>query len=135
MKSITNLMTSIAAICLLSIAAVAEAQPGPGMGPGNGTGMGPGAGYGQGNGMGGGGGRGRSFAFNNGNTRGWTLMTQEERIAHRDKMFAAKSYDECKGIQAAQHKVLQERAKEQGKTLPMPRQNACDRMKARGFYQ
>lgn len=62
-------------------------------------------------------------------------MTPEERTAHRDKMISAKNYEECKSIQENQHKAMIERAKEQGKTLPTPRQNGCDRMKARGFFK
>jgi hypothetical protein len=129
MKCLHRLIGGIAAVSLLTLAPMAQAQP---MGQGGGMGMGPGAGYGGG-GMGQGGGRG--FAFNNANTRGWTLMTPEERATHRDQMFAAKSYEECKNIQAAQHKIVAERATAQGKTLPAPRQNACDRMRARGFYK
>lgn len=79
-------------------------------------------------------GRGRGFAFNNTNTRGWSLMTAEERVAHRDKMWSAKSYNECKAIQDENHQAMTERAKVQGKTLPTPRWNGCDRMKARGFF-
>lgn len=134
MKNAYTLVVSMAAVLLLSISSIAEAQPGPGsgMGPGSGYGMGPGGG--GGGGMGQGNGRGRGFAFNTANTRGWALMTPEEQTAHRNKMFSAKSYDECKSIQETQHKAMMERAKEQGKTLPSPRQNGCDRMKARGYF-
>lgn len=49
-------------------------------------------------------------------------------------MRSAKSYDECKSIQAEHHQLMEQRAKDQGKTLPAPRANACDRMKANGFF-
>jgi hypothetical protein len=62
-------------------------------------------------------------------------MTPEERAAHRDKMLSAKTYDECKTVQEEQHKAMIVRAKQQGKALPTPRQNGCDRMKARGFFK
>jgi hypothetical protein len=39
------------------------------------------------------------FAFDKDNTRGWSLMTTEERTAYHDKMLAAKTLDECKAIQ------------------------------------
>ena len=42
------------------------------------------------------------------------------------------------GIEAYQeehHKAMEAKAKEQGKTLPAPRNNACDRMKARGVIK
>lgn len=117
----TSKLTMIALLAAL-LAAPAFAQSGPGMG-GMG-GMGPGMG-----GMGPGKGR---MAFNQGNTPGWSLMTAEERTAHQQKMWSFKTFDECKAYQAEHHTAMTAKAKEQGKTLPAPRANACDRMKARG---
>ena len=117
----TSKLTMIALLGAL-LAAPAFAQPGSGMG-GMG-GMGPGMG-----GMGPGKGR---MAFNQGNTPGWSLMTAEERTAHQQKMWSFKTFDECKAYQAEHHTAMSAKAKEQGKTLPAPRANACDRMKARG---
>lgn len=85
--------------------------------------------------MGPGGGKGMRFKFNKDNTPGWALMSAEERTAHRSSMMAAKSYDECKAAQEAHHKAMEVRAKEKGVTLPAPRYNGCDRMKARGFFK
>jgi len=115
MKSTINLK-SITLIALLgaALAAPVLAQPGPGMG-----------------GMGGGGG----MRFNQNNTPGWSLMTPEERTEHQTKMRAVKTYDECKALQTEQHAAMEIRAKEQGVTLPVPRQNGCDRMKAKGFIK
>lgn len=96
------------------------AQPGPGMGGGM-QGAGPGA--------------GRGMGFNKDNTVGWSLMSAEERTAHRNKMMSAKSYDECKTLQEEQHKTMEARAKGKGLALPAPRQNGCDRMKARGMFK
>lgn len=95
-----------------------QAQPGPG-----GGGMGPGGGPGMG------------MRFNQDNTRGWALMSAEERTAHREKMLAAKSYEECKALQDEHHKAMEARAMEKGAKLPAPRQNGCDRMQARGFFK
>jgi hypothetical protein len=117
----TSKLTMIALLAAL-LAEPAFAQPGSGMG-GMG-GMGPGMG-----GMGPGKGR---MAFNQGNTPGWSLMTAEERTAHQQKMWSFKTFDECKAYQAEHHTAMTAKAKEQGKTLPAPRANACDRMKARG---
>jgi hypothetical protein len=117
----TSKLTMIALLAAL-LAEPAFAQPGSGMG-GMG-GMGPGMG-----GMGPGKGR---MAFNQGNTPGWSLMTAEERTAHQQKMWSFKTFDECKAYQAEHHTAMSAKAKEQGKTLPAPRANACDRMKARG---
>ena len=78
-------------------------------------------------------GKGQGWHFNSGNTYGWSLMTPEERDAHRDKMLAAKTYDECKAYQDVQHKLMTERAKEKGQPIsPAPRYNMCDRMKQAG---
>jgi len=127
-------MVAMTALFGAALSASVLAQPGPGMGPGGGMGpgMGPGGG-GMGPGMGGG--RGMRFDFNKSNTPGWSLMTPEERAAHRDKMLAAKTPEECKAVQEEHHKQMEARAKEKGQTLRGPRQNACDRMKARGFYK
>lgn len=121
-------LTVITALAALSLGLSVQAQPGMGggMGQGNGGGMG------QGNGMGAG--QGRNVTLNKDNTLGWTLMTPQERSAHRTNMLSAKTYDECKAVQAAQHAQMTERAKAQGKTLPTPRANGCDRMKAKGFF-
>jgi hypothetical protein len=107
----------------LSASVLAQSAPAAtGMGPGSGQ-MGPGAG-----GM-------RGMRFDKTNTPGWTLMTAEERAANQTKMRAVKTYDECKVVQAEQHAAMQARAKEKGVTLNTPRQNGCDRMKAKGFIQ
>lgn len=67
---------------------------------------------------------------------GFTLMTQEELINHRDKIFSAKNYNECKSIQTNQHKNMLDRAKAQGVTLPeTPRYNMCDRLNDRGYFK
>jgi hypothetical protein len=50
-------------------------------------------------------------------------------------MRGAKTYEECKAVQDEHHKAMEVRAKEKGVTLPAPRNNGCDRMKARGFYK
>jgi len=123
LKSLT-LTAALAAA--LSASVLAQTGPGPaaGMGAGPGAGqMGPGAG-----GM-------RGMRFDKTNTPGWALMTPEERTANQTKMRAVKTYNECKALQETQHQAMQARATEKGVTLMVPRQNACDRMKARGWIQ
>ena len=107
---------ALIAVLAATIAAPVTAQMGPGMG-----GMGSG--------------KSGRFAFNQGNTPGWSLMSPEERAAHRDKMWSFKTYDDCKAYQAEHHKAMEAKAKEQGKTLPAPRANACDRMKGSGMLK
>jgi hypothetical protein len=123
-------LSHIALIALLgtSIALPVCAQPGPGGGPGAGPGTGAGPGKGPVA-------KGARFGFSKDNTFGWTLMSAQERTAHREKMLSAKTYDECKAVQEEQHKLMQDRAKTKNTTLPEPRQNACDRMKARGLLK
>jgi hypothetical protein len=103
-------LTHLTLIALLgaAVAMPALAQPGPG---------------------------GGRFGFNQDNTPGWAMMTAEEHVAHRDRMFAAKTYDECKLMQAEHRKEMEVRAKEKGVTLRAPRQLACDRMKASGLFK
>lgn len=55
--------------------------------------------------------------------------------AHQQKMWAFKNYEECKAYQQEHHQTMDARAKEQGKVLPVPRANACDRMQARGSFK
>ncbi len=125
-------LSHVALIALLgsSLALPVYAQPGPGGGPG----MGPGAGMGPGPGRGARA-KGPRFQFNRDNTYGWSLMSAQERTAYRDKMLAAKTYDECKAVQDERHTVMEARAKEKGVSLRGPRQSACDRMKARGLLK
>ena len=127
-------LSHIALIALLGASVALPVYAQPGSGPGGGPGMGPGAGMGPGPGRGTKA-KGPRFQFNRDNTYGWALMSAQERTAHRDKMLAAKTYDECKAVQDEQHALMEARAKERGKTLPAPRQNGCDRMKARGLLK
>ncbi|MFZ4625454.1 MAG: hypothetical protein ACOYNF_14620 [Rhodoferax sp.] len=122
-KLIAIATTLAAALSASVLAQSAPASP-PGMGAGPGAGkMGPGAG-----GM-------RGMQMNQNNTPGWTLMTAEERAAIQTKMRAVKTYDECKLVQTEHHAAMEARAKEKGVTLNTPRQNGCDKMKARGLIK
>lgn len=77
------------------------------------------------------------WAANQGNTLGWQLMTQQERVEHQAKMRGFKTYDECKAYQAEHHVAMEARAKEKGVTLPTgkPGGYGCDNLKARGFLK
>lgn len=80
-------------------------------------------------------GPGCGIYFGQRNSIGWSLMTPDERAAHRQRMLSAKTYEECKTIQADQHRKMETRAREKGVTLQSPPQNVCDRMKARGVIK
>jgi hypothetical protein len=66
--------------------------------------------------------------------RGASLLTDEERTAHRAKMQSLASYDECKSYMADFSKQLQGRAKEKGQPVGGPNETMCDRMKAHGRF-
>jgi hypothetical protein len=55
---------------------------------------------------------------NEGNTRGWQLMSPKERIEHQAKIRSFTSYDECHAYQVAHHRLMEERAAQRG--LPPP---------------
>ena len=144
----TMTLKNMTLIALLgaALAAPVLAQGGPGMGaggcgagacvqnpnaaPGAGRGMAP-CGAKAGQGMRG----GRGMAYNPGNTRGWELMTPEERNAFQKQMRSVKTYDECVAVQTEHRGAMEVRAKEKGVTLQNPRQNACENLKARGMIQ
>ncbi len=111
----TQIATLLFLGAAISTSVFAQTAPGPG------AGMGPGG--------------GKGMNFNQDNTRGWNLMSAEERVAYRDKMTSTKTYEECKAFQDEQHKSMEVRAKEKGVSLPAPRQNVCDRMKTRGLFK
>ena len=130
MKTSTNLkyMTLIALLGA-ALAAPVMAQGGNGMGMQNGQNASQGGGRGMGP-CGRGGGRG--MAYNQGNTRGWELMTQDERAQFQKQMRAVKTYDECIAVQTEHRGAMEVRAREKGVTLQVPRQNVCDNLKSRG---
>ncbi|MGD8526258.1 MAG: hypothetical protein PVJ63_08405 [Thioalkalispiraceae bacterium] len=49
---------------------------------------------------------------------GWELMTEQERAEHRTKMQSMKTKEERERYRLEHHKKMQQRAKQQGVTLP-----------------
>lgn len=49
---------------------------------------------------------------------GWELMTEQERIQHRETMRNLKTEQEREQYRIEHHKKMQERAKKKGVTLP-----------------
>ena len=49
---------------------------------------------------------------------GWQLMTEDEMTEHRNIMRSFKTEEEREAYRLEHHKLMQERAKEQGITLP-----------------
>lgn len=102
--------TMMASLAALALAASALAQ---------GQGKGPGGGYG----------------FNQDNTSGWSLMTEEERSEHRKKMHSVKTYDECVAVRGEHIKLMAERAAARNQTLRGPKMDACEQMRSRGLIK
>jgi len=66
------------------------------------------------------------------NTRGWELMTTEERLAHQAKIRAFERYEDCRAYQLEHHHAMQERARQQGRTLGAERQDFCAHLQPAG---
>lgn len=108
----------------LAMTTAALAQPGPGMGQGGGPGMGRMAG----------GGPGAGWRADSGNTPGFALMTEQERLEHQNRLRSMNSYEECTAY-VSEHRVqMATRAQERGTTLRAYR-NPCDTMKNRGWIK
>ena len=148
MKTSTLRNLALAALFGAALASPVMAQQGQGMGPGMGQGPGmqnsaPGQGMGMGPGMGQRGGRGgkankggrQGMRFNQNNTPGWTLMTQQEQTDHRIKMRATKTFEECTALQSEHRALMESRAKEKGVQLQAPRKNVCEAWKAQGVIK
>ena len=102
-----------------AFAASAAFAQGPGYGPGSGKGPGKGPGW----------------SFNGDNTRGWPMMSREERNEHRGKMMSMKTYEECVAYLEEHQKLMESRAQERGRPGPaLPAQNMCERMKQAGRF-
>ncbi|HVL34198.1 MAG TPA: hypothetical protein VM489_00865 [Burkholderiales bacterium] len=100
------------------VATAAFAQ-GPGSGPGQGYGPGPG--------------KGPGWVFNADNTRGWPMMSREERAQHRSKMLSMRTYEECVAYLEEHRRLMESRARERGRPGPAaPAQDMCVRMREAG---
>ncbi len=59
------------------------------------------------------------------NTRGWMLMSPQERLAHQEKIRSFTHYEDCRVYQVAHHRLMQERAARLGLVLPARGRDAC----------
>jgi len=61
-------------------------------------------------------------SFSEESVYGWNMMTEQERIQHRETMHNFKTNEERERYRIEHHKRMQERAKERGLSMPaMPR--------------
>jgi len=63
---------------------------------------------------------------------GWQLMSEQERLEHNAKMQSMKTQEERSQYRLEHHEMMEQRAKEQGVTLPDVPQNRNDMMDGRG---
>ncbi|MEF8716609.1 MAG: hypothetical protein V5B35_14815 [Candidatus Accumulibacter necessarius] len=64
-----------------------------------------------------------------GNTRGWQLMTPEERIEHQAKTRGFTTYEVCRSYQVGHHQLMEERARQRGMVLPQGRRDICEHLR------
>ncbi|MER2623048.1 MAG: hypothetical protein ABTS22_03830 [Accumulibacter sp.] len=62
------------------------------------------------------------------NTRGWQLMTPEERIEHQSRIRGFKTYEVCRSYQVSHHQLMEERARERGVALPRGGRDICEHL-------
>jgi hypothetical protein len=125
MKPATMMRVLSAAALIGALAGPALAQggggPGPGAGPGPAAAPGAASAPGRAPGMMAPGPRWGADV-----TPGWTLMTEQERNEHREKMRSLRTYEECKAYRQQHHDQMAARAKERGVASPArPRRDPC----------
>lgn len=63
------------------------------------------------------------------NTRGWQLMTPDERVEHQSRIRSFSTLDECRSYQFSHHQLMEERARQRGMALPGSGQDICEHLK------
>lgn len=65
-------------------------------------------------------------------TPGWSLMSEQERLAHREHMRSMNDYGECRSFHEKHHEQMMSRAKERRAKVPMmPMSDPCAGLKPR----
>ncbi len=109
-----------AMVCIAAVALASAQTPATGPGPGASA---PGIGMRGGGPM-------QGWRMNKGNTPGWSMMSPQERVEHRNKMMGMKTFDECHAYMGQHHAAMVERAKSKGRSAPnQPRRDPCLRLK------
>jgi len=65
-----------------------------------------------------------------GNTRGWQLMSPQERIEHQARVRGFTDYETCQAYRARHHDLMVQRAQQRGLELPESHWEFCDRLKS-----
>jgi hypothetical protein len=73
--------------------------------------------------------------FGRANTSGWSMMNEQERKAHHDKMMGISNSMDCTSYQSEHHKLMLQRAKDRGlKPTAKSLINSCSQMDRRGHF-
>ena len=64
------------------------------------------------------------------NTRGWELMTPEERIEHQARIRGFTALAECEAYQAGHHRVMEARAEQLGKKVSGGGRDFCQHLRS-----
>jgi hypothetical protein len=63
------------------------------------------------------------------NTRGWQLMTPQERIEHQAQVRGFTDYAACQQYRTRHHDLMADRARQRGLDVPDSHWDFCDRLK------
>jgi hypothetical protein len=66
---------------------------------------------------------------------GWEIMSEQERMEHREKMQSMKTAEERERYRMEHHKKMEQRAKEQGVTLKEPQRKGSGMGEGRGMHE
>ena len=64
------------------------------------------------------------------NTRGWQLMSPEERIEHQAKVRGFTRYEDCRAYQIEHHRLMTERAAQAGLELTEGGRDFCGHLRS-----
>jgi hypothetical protein len=63
------------------------------------------------------------------NTRGWQLMTPQERIEHQARIRSFETLEACRAYQLEHHQLMLQRARAKGSALPANDRDICAHLK------
>jgi hypothetical protein len=70
--------------------------------------------------------RGPMGGWGDDDTPGWSMMSESERVEHRERMRGFKTYEECRSYMDMHREQMGARARERGGNPPQqPRHDAC----------
>ena len=58
-------------------------------------------------------------------TPGWSMMSEQERMQHREQLRGARHAEDCQRIMQEHQRLMQQRATERGAPMPRPPRAAC----------